>query len=270
MHMNRFIFCCLGLWAMISWQSLAQPLQIVRTVELDKPQHISNDRYGNIYVADQAGNLNRYDSLGQFALNYSPPKLAEISLLEARPTVRIFAFYRELQEYVLLDRFLVPIEHYRLDLPELGFVRVAAPSLDNLLWLYDDVNFSIKKYDKQFNKVTFRVPLDLLLNSGADYDINYLAEYQNQLFVNDRNSGILVFDNLGNFQRKIATQTEGFNFWQNEIYFLEDGAIRFFHLYRAQERRVGLPTALDGQAKKVIVQASSIYVLTKSQLIICK
>jgi hypothetical protein len=259
-------------WLCLTWPLVgsAQPLRVVKTIALDKPQRMANDRYGNIYVADQEGNLNRYDSLGVFSLNFSPTNLAEISLLEARPTVRIFAFYRELQEYVLLDRFLAPIDHFRLDLPELGFVRVAAPSLDNQLWLYDDVNFSIKKFDKQANRITFRVPLDLLFGGTSDYDINYLAEYQNQLFVNDRNSGILRFDNLGNFIRKIATQTEVFNFWENELYFLENGRIRFVHLYQAKERHAELPPDLEGVAKQVIVQGSGTFILTESQLIFCK
>jgi hypothetical protein len=268
--MKHFLWLGWLFWLMGGPWARAQGLHVERALDLGQPRLLACDRYGNLYVADQEGNINRYDSLGNFSLNFSPPRLAEVSLLDARPTVRIFAFYRELQEYTLLDRFLVPIDQFRLDLPELGFVRVAAPSLDNQLWLYDDVNFAIKKFDKNANRVTFRAPLDLLLRGNADYDINYLAEYQNQLFVNDRNSGILWFDNLGNLQRKLATQTEGFNFWGDELYFLEGQAIRFVHLYQEREHRWPLPTGLAGKAKQVIVQGNKAYLLTESQLIICK
>jgi hypothetical protein len=268
--MKHFLWLGWLFWLVGGPCARGQALHVERTLELGQPRLLASDRYGNLYVADQEGNINRYDSLGNFSLNFSPPKLAEVSLLDARPTVRIFAFYRELQEFTLLDRFLVPIDQFRLDLPELGFVRVAAPSLDNQLWLYDDVNFAIKKFDKNANRVTFRVPLDLLLSGSADYDINYLAEYQNQLFVNDRNSGILWFDNLGNLQRKLTTQTEGFNFWGDELYFLEGEAIRFVHLYLGREHRWPLPTGLVSKVKQVIVQGKRAYLLTESLLLVCK
>ncbi|MCU0448647.1 MAG: hypothetical protein MUC97_02225 [Bernardetiaceae bacterium] len=265
-----FWFC--WLWAgALGWPAGAgaQTWREVRTVPLTQPVHLSVDRYGNYYVADAAGNLDRYDSLGQFALHYSPPKLAQITQLEARPTVRIFAFYRELQEYKLLNRFLTPLETYPLAQAssELGFVRLAAPSLDNQLWLFDDVQFALYKYDKNQNQTSFKAPLDLLLGQ-ADYDFNQMAEYQNQLFINDRNSGILVFDNLGNYRRRLGQPTEHFDFYGNEVYYLHQGQLWFEHLYTGAKRSLPLPPALAAEALEMAYAAPWAAVLTRNRLVV--
>jgi hypothetical protein len=270
MH-RLFWFCWLWAGGFGPRPAGAQAWQVVRTVPLTQPVHLSVDRYGNYYVADAAGNLDRYDSLGQFALHYSPPKLAQITQLEARPTVRIFAFYRELQEYKLLDRFLTPLETYSLAQasPELGFVRLAAPALDNQLWLYDDGQFSLYKFDKNQNSLSLKAPLDLLLGQ-ADYDFNQMAEYQNQLFVNDRNSGVLVFDNLGNYRRRLGHPTDHFDFYGNQLYYLHQGQLWLVHLYTGATQSLPLPAPLAAEALEIAYAPPWAAVLTRQSLVVLR
>lgn len=225
---------------------------------------VSQDRYGNIYVIMQEGLIQQFDSTGKQQLVYSPQMVADITLFEARSTVRFFAFYRDLQSFALLNRFLTPIENYKFDEEKIRFARVANLSADNQVWLVDDIDFSIKKWDKNFNTITLRTPLDLLF-AEKDYDINYLCEYQNQLFLNDKNTGILLFDNLGNFIRKIALSkgTDYFNFLEEEIYFLESNEIHLIHLYSSIERKIMLPT-LTQVAKRVLLRKNKLFIFTEN------
>ena len=47
-----------------------------------------------------------------------------------------------------------------------------------------------------------KVALDLMLGNQP-HEVIYLKEYQNLLYLVDKNSGIWVFDNLGNFKKKL-------------------------------------------------------------------
>ncbi len=265
----RFLFF-LFLLALALPQAKAQEFQLLKSYSFNPIEQVSQDRYGNIYVVEQEGVIHQIDSLGKDQLIYSPPMIADITLFEARSTVRLFAFYRDLQSYTLLNRFLTPIESYKFEDTQIRFVRVANLSADNQIWLIDDVDFSIKKFDKNFNNIILRTPLDLLF-AEKDYDINYICEYQNQLFLNDRNTGILLFDNLGNFKRKIVLKqgTDYFNFLEEELYFLENEEVRFFHLYTNSERKISLPALGKGKkAHKVLLQKTRIFVFTDYELFI--
>ena len=259
------------------WLIFLLPTPIFSQTWQENTQHtfnhisqVSQDRYGNVYVVEQEGVIHQFDSLGRKQNSiYSPPLVAGVTLFEARSTVRFFAFYRDLQSFTLLNRFLTPIENYKFDEEKIRFVRVANLSADNQLWLVDDVDFSIKKFDKNFNNIVLRTPLDLLLKN-TDYDINYLCEYQNQLFLNDKNTGIFIFDNLANFKKKIALNkgADSFNFLDEEIYFLENENIRIIHLYNLQERTLSLPT-WEGkkiEAKKVLLRNDKLFLFTENQM----
>ena len=250
--------------------SFAQEWQYTKSHTFNTISQVSQDRYGNVYVVEQEGVVHQFDSLGRKQnLIYSPPMIAEVSLFEARSTVRLFAFYRDMQSFTLLNRFLTPIENYKFDEEKIRFVRVANLSADNQLWVVDDVDFSIKKFDKNFNTIVLRTPLDLLLKN-TDYDINYLCEYQNQLFVNEQRTGIFIFDNLANFKKKILIDkgVEFFNFMDEEIYFLTDGNIKMVHLYSSQETVIPVPT-WEGkkiEARKVLLQKGKLFLFTDNQM----
>lgn len=261
---------CLFWGVSLLFPALAQDWRLVSSYSFNPISQVSQDRYGNVYIIEQEGVIHQFDSLGRKQnLIYSPPVIADVTLFEARSTVRLFAFYRDLQSFTLLNRFLTPIENYQFDEEKIRFVRVANLSADNQLWVVDDVDFSIKKFDKNFNTITLRTPLDLLLKN-KDYDINYLCEYQNQLFLNDRSTGIWIFDNLANFKKQIGLSkgTDYFNFVDEEIYFLENEEIRLIHLYTFEERKIKLPEFGEKkqQAKKVLLRKEKLFLFTENEM----
>ena len=49
----------------------------------------------------------------------------------------------------------------------------------------------------------------------------------------------------------------------DELYYLDAGALHFFHLYNQTERRVALPTGLDpGAVRQVLVGETYAYIFT--------
>lgn len=219
-------------------------LQLINTIKLNGPTEVSVDRAGNIYVVDQTGDLYQYNTKGELQLDYSPRRPAEVTLFEAWQGLRIFLFFRDLQEYTFLSRYLNN-QQGNYEFSNTGFVEMAAPSYDNNIWLIDQTDFSMKKYGIFQQKILSSTPFDLLLNPDQ-YEITFIKEYQNKVFVGDKNSGILLFDNFGNFIRRYKQPgLDEFNFYEDFIYFIDDGKIKTIHLYDDSRQAISLPESTD-------------------------
>ncbi len=265
------LFCCFPL--LILAQKPADSLhllQVIDSIEIENEQ-VTIDSYHNFYVSNFSGTIFRFDSTLSSAnktsnLVFSPEKNASASLLDARNPLRLFVFYREFQEYLQLDRFLTIVKTSNLSTQQLGFVRLAAPTGDNMLWILDDADFSLKKYDQQSEVVIFKTPLDLLLET-TNYDLCFMAEYQNQVFLVDRNSGILIFDNMGNFLRKIMIKGVVYcNFKDESICFTDSYKIFIQNIYTNQQQIISLPTHIEGKIKRVLLLPTKILLFAGNKI----
>jgi hypothetical protein len=220
----------------------AQDWKVVDSFNLkEKVYRISSDSYKNILISDVNGVVYKYDSVGRIQNLYSPPKRSKVALIEAGRTMNIFLFYENFQEYVFLDRFFNQTQPLPLPRERVGFARLSTVALDNNLWLFDDIEFALKKFNTRFENIDLSTPLNLILDA-SDYEITFMREYQNQLFLVDKNSGILVFDNLGNYKTKLPFKgVNWFSFLNDEIYFIQEGELVLYNLYTYKERRLTLP-----------------------------
>jgi hypothetical protein len=208
------MLCCFFSLQKLSGQNATDSLNAIHCYSF------SLDRYGNYYLTSKEGAIFRYDSLQQANLLYSPEKTATITLLEARNALQIFAFYRDYQEYTLFDRFLTPLKTNSFKDTPINMARLACPALDGEVWVIDEIDFSLVKYNPLRNDISLKVPLALLLPE-QEYDICFMTEYQNQLFIVDKNRGILVFDNLGNYKHSIGEKGISYcNFMNEKIYYV--------------------------------------------------
>lgn len=243
--------------------------QKVKSVKLSsKVSTVSIDRYGMFYFSDEDGSIYKYDTLGVLQITYSPPRKADVTILEAWRNVNIFVFYRNLQEFILLDRFLSPSPNTRIESSEVGFARLATFSYDNNIWLIDETDFSLKKYSISRNKTELVTNLDLVLDPVV-YDMNFIREYQNLVFVNDKNSGVLIFDNMGNYKTKIPVKGLSYvGFYNDEIYFQEGENLVFINIYTYSERKELLPET--GNFQFLLYSKASLYLFKNESIEIYK
>ncbi len=243
----------------------SQDWRKIKTIKLSSEvTAVSIDRYGMFYFSDQDGSIFKYDTLGVLQITYSPPRKADVTILEAWRNVNIFVFYRNLQEFVLLDRFLSPSPNSRIESSEVGFARLATFSYDNNVWLIDETDFSLKKYSISRNKTELTTNLDLVLDPNL-YDMNFIREYQNFVFVNDKNSGVLIFDNMGNYKTKIPVKELSYvGFFNDEICFQEGEKIKFINIYTYSERTESLPE--KGSFQFLLYSKSCLYLFKENSI----
>lgn len=222
---------------------ISQTLTKTATVVLkEKAIHASTDRHGNLYIASINGDIDRFDTNGNLTYHFSPQKKGNVSLIEAWQGLRTFVFYKDFQQYIFLNRFLNSSELYDIGDQLSAYYSLATIAGDNNLWLIDQGELTLKKLDIEINEFLVETPLNLNLDP-ADFELSFLREYQNLLFIADKNAGILVFDNLGNFLETLPlTGLNHFSFYKNELLGLSTGStLKLINIYTKKEREISLP-----------------------------
>lgn len=236
---------------------------LVRSVKLASTGVASLDRRGTLYVVDRQNNIVQLSNEGQILNTYSPAVTGHISQLEAWNTTKILAFYDDRQQLLLLDRFLAPLTQVRtadfLD----GTIRAATIAPDDRLWLFDESNIALEQFDLNQQRPTISTPMDLLIGRSKP-DFRFLRQYQNNVYLVDRAGGILVFDNLGNYRKKLPFVGLTYvGFLGDELYYVADNKLKFFHLYTFTERSQPLP---DVDIQQVLVSEQYVYALLADQI----
>lgn len=224
-------------------QDTAKPvtLKYSHSIASSAPTTISKDRNGNIYFLSPNRSLLRTDSVGNPLGTFSPPTRGRIGSIDAWNPMKILLFYEDRQELFLLDRFLRPIGNTTLqDINYRGTAKVAALASDDGFWLFDETNLTLSKLNMQLRKIIIETPLNLILEKER-FNVRQLREYQNMVYLLDDN-GIYVFDNLGNYKRKLPTTgVNHINFLNNELYFVQGSTLHFVDLYTSERRTMALP-----------------------------
>jgi hypothetical protein len=235
----------------------------VRTLTLTNPGPASLDRRGTLYLADRDNNLRQLGRDGQPLNTYSPTQPGHVAVIEAWNQNSLLAFYDDRQQVLLLDRFLAPLAEIRLADYFDGTVRTATLAPDGLLWLLDESALTLREFDPQALRVVQSTPLDLIIGRSRP-DFRFLRQYQNNLYLVDHTSGIFVFDNLGNYRKKLPfTGLSFIAFRGDELAYLAGGQLHFFHLYNLSERTLPLPPGLDATTiRQVLFDEQLAYFIT--------
>lgn len=226
----------------------------------------SVDRSGQLYIGGADGQIACYDLGVARSQYYSPARPGAVSLLEAWQGVRVFAFSRDLQQFVWLNRWLSLTEPLSVPDEWEGFVRLMAPAADEALWVYDEGNFELFKYDLSSGQRLTRLPLDLVF-AGQTINLQYLREYQNLLLLADAQTGVYVLDRFANLSGHIPIKgLRWFGCVEDEIYYLEKNTLIFHPLYGASPaRREQVPVS---EARQVLCAGPRRWVLTANEVIL--
>lgn len=230
-----YFFLCPTLWA--------QEFSNIDSACFDKKIiDYSIDASGSIFLSFEGGTITKFSDTLDSLLTFSPAKLGNTKLLESGNGLVIFAFYEFFQEYVLTDRFLARPTRTILSNSSIDYIDLASQSLDNNLWIIENSSYRLIKYNVVLNRIEFETALNTVVDF-SNHDFTFIKEYQNQVFLVDKNSGIYIFDNLGNFSRSIAAKTEKCLFNKNKIIYLDNNQVVSIDLYTNIEERNPIPSA---------------------------
>jgi hypothetical protein len=191
---------------------------------------ISLDTRDQIFASTTSGDVYLYDQKGKQLNLFSPPRQGRLDQVEASWTVNIFTFSADLQEFRILDRFLNPLAENSFLLNDITLPKAATLGNNNVIWVWDESDLSLKSLDYLRNTVLQAQPLALLLDS-ENLTVTEIREFKNRLFVNAPQSGIFIFDNQGNFLQKVNLQLDQrLCFYKENLLWIEDGRLKLYSL----------------------------------------
>jgi hypothetical protein len=253
--------CIFPIWTNAQVE-FGEPLTVIHVPRLDL---VSLDNQGFIFVVDLEGNLYQYQAdQTTWINNFSPPRQARISNLEAFWTVNIFTFSQDLQEYRILDRFINPIAENRIPDQLISLAKVATLGNNNILWVLDESDLSLKQFDYRRNRVIQHQPLNLILGESFLH-VTDMREYGNLLFLTIEGEGIFVFDNQGNFIQKYPVlYTQKLSFWKNNLVFTANGELHLVDFRSGSIQTFPLPQEVWGMS--VMIGPSTLVFYGKNQI----
>ena len=185
------------------------------------------DRPGDLYILHTDNKISKFDTLGmpigEMKFEQAP------TLFEPRDGARMFIYFADTkkgsffstgtkQDFTIQDHDAVePV--------------LATSSGDNMIWIVDKGDWSIKRLDPKAGKIVAEARIDKTQFEG-DPKIMAIREYQNFLFILEKNTGLLVFNGLGMQLKKIgAPGISYFNFLGEELYYEQDDNLIFYDLF---------------------------------------
>lgn len=209
-------------------------------VDFPRLDRISLDNQDFVFIANPEGNLYQYNLSGKLINNFSPPRQGRLSQLEAFWTVNIFTFSADLQEYRLLDRFINPISENKIPAENIALAKAATLGNNNIIWVLDETDLSIKQFDFRTRRILQQQPLNLVLEN-TDLEVLDIREYQNLLFLNLSGQGIHILDNQGNFIKKLQVFPKSrLSFWKGYLCLIEGNTIRLIDFQSGSEEQFDL------------------------------
>lgn len=231
-------------------QQINYVLQKVYPVQAD---FLTADEFGNGYVINKKQELVRIPADDRPVFTYSLLKYGRPTSVDVSNPLKVLLFYKDFNIIVLLDNTLS--EKATLKLQPRGYLQVetSCTSLDNNIWIYDGLNYKLKKIDEQFN----------LRGESEDFSLlfpeppipTFMREVDNHLFVNVPDVGILVFDIYGTYVQTLPLK--GLNTFQvirKQIIYFKDGKLQSYHTQTLQNKIVSIPVLPNTQSVKILEQ----------------
>lgn len=168
---------------------------------------LTTDNLGNIYLSDNH-KLTKLDSSGFSPKIYSDKTRGAISFVDASNPMRILVFYRDFLQIVFLDNMLAP-NGDPIKLNNLGFnqVPLCCNSYRGGFWIYDQGNFELIHFTNELQ--IDRRSGNILQLTGVTINPQYLIEQNGQLYLNNKDTGVMVFDEFGTYIKTLGIKPMG-------------------------------------------------------------
>ncbi len=224
--------------------------------------YFTSDNLGNAYVI-KGNEIFKYLPSGKLFNRYSNLLLGNITSVDATNPLKLLLFYKDFSKIQFLDNQLSESRGV-LSLQDLELEQstLACISFDNGFWVYDQISFSLIRFNQAFKKV--QEVRNINQNIGYEPQPNFLHEWGDWVYLNNPETGILVFDIFGTYFKTIPIKgLNGFQIAGDNILYFNDGKLMSYNLKTIKESEVQVP-ADDIQMLRV--EKEKLMILTKENL----
>lgn len=237
--------------------------QLLYTVSVQST-YSTLDNLQNLYVANQDGQVLKYDNKGQQQFIYNNKRLGQVGKIDARNPFNILVYYPDFEVVVILDRTLSVISE--LNLFDLAILEPTGICLanDNNIWIFDQVSATLKKINQK-GIVLFE---SRNLNQLTQKSINatFLIERENLLWLSDLKNGLFVFDTFGQLKQELAIyHLSQFQVINEQVVYWKDKQLFSLDLNFSKEQSIDLPIQ-SSAILSTAIQGNLVFITKKDSI----
>jgi len=188
---------------------------------------LDSDNLGNLYLVNEDNELLQYDSDLNPLYEFSVNTLGDIGSIDVSNPQKILIYYPDFQFIVFVDNTLSEIK--RLNLENMNFwdVQGVALSNDNLIWIYDPINYRLIKIDEAGN---------IKLSSNESFFGELGDVFRPQVYAQNssvylyNNKEFMIFDLFGQHIKTIQIDNEKVQFLDSQIMVLSENELNIVEL----------------------------------------
>ncbi len=251
-HVYTFVFFILCSLSVIPVSFSGTPVYFT-TIEKSKPDDIFINTTNDIFLLKK-GMLERYNSDGVFIQNYGSIYINEHTEIISVNGFKTILFSPDFGKIIQLDnrlRELDEIDAYNL---QNYIITCIGSSYDNnFLWVWDAATQRIVKIDKDQKPIFTSNTISLLV--GKKINPRQILESGILLYLVDRQNGIFIFDNQGNYIKNIPLENiRNVTVIDGIIYYIKDDFIYSYdNLTFSETRYTKTPELKNIQIGKTII-----------------
>lgn len=263
--MKYLLLICLFLFSPFMSIGADSSLVAVKTIQ-KKAEFITTDPLGNLYIIKE--NFiwlynNKGDSIGAF----NSRKYGNISLVDATNPYKILVFFQDYNMLLFLDNYLSQ-NGEPIDLQDLGFDQVvmACQSRENGFWVFDQLKQKAFRLNANFQVTHETVNFPQWF--GVSIVPESMVEYNNKLYLNDKENGIYVFDHFATYLKTIPIKNlEQMQVLPDRMNYLLDNR---FCQYRFVDFESNCKQLSPPNIRSARLEKNRFYLLEKDKVVIYK
>lgn len=262
-HINRFLL--IAAFTSIATFSFCQTHKFTHTTSLPGPfAFFTTDKLQQIYAVTPRNEVIKYSPDGQEQFRFNNNTLGKLGHIDATDPFNLLLFYPDFQIAITLDRTMSKTGEFNLQDLDIFNVQAMATSRDNDIWLYDELNFQLKKINREGIIQSKSEDLNLLL--GQAPEVQSIEARDNFVYLNAPNIGLLVFDNFGNYHKTIPIKgIQAFQVLERQLIYQLQDQMYVFHLQALTETSLAIPKELSPKTQ-IRLQKNRLYALSEANL----
>ncbi len=245
--------------------SLDSSYTLMNTIPI-KAKFFTTDKLSQIYVVTEQNEVIKYDSKGVELFRFNNNTLGNLKHIDATDPFNVLLYYPDYMTAIILDRTLNKTIEYNFANLNLIEIKAIGMSNDNKVWLYDELTFKLKKIDRRGQVLIESDDLTMVLF----YTIqpNLILERDNNVYVNNPQTGILVFDNFGYYIKTLDFKgLDDFQVVNKQLIFRKNEKLMSFHLQPLILQTIELPAGINKE-DKIRIQNNKLFVNKKDKVLI--
>jgi hypothetical protein len=221
-----------------------------------------SDPIGNIYII-QGNRIQKYNNRLDKLADYSNVYLGNISSVDVSDPLRILAYYREFNQIVWLDNFLLELRSpVRLDDLSIDQVDLVCSSGQGGFWVYNNLKKQIQYFDANLRLIHESINLHQLIEESQPCS---MIEKSSTVYLNVPETGILIFDRFGNYSRTLPVfPDKNFQVTDENIFYPSLSKFYKYNLSTYTNTEINLPDTTDLQS--VMIQPEFLYLFQKDRI----